>query len=173
MDKHHFEFDEKPAEVTRKSDPDSKLKENHDNSAFRVFLVFITWLLLLISRDGNGFFIAMAVLCVPLLRDYYMDMRSFHSDIQSPLKKHIYFKFYRYFTFAIVTLTSVVPLAGLLGIIGVGFDCNGNAYAYIVDNIFFNAEFATSLSVFLFGTLLLPIFTLIDWIYTYRVNQAK
>ena len=173
MNKHKFKFDEKPAEVTRKANPDLRLKENHDNSAFRFFLVCTTWLLLLISRDGNGFFIAMAVLCVPLLRDYYMDIRSFGSNIQRPPRQHTKFKVYRWLTFIAAIMATIPPLMGLLGIIGVNFDYHSNAYVYIADNIFFNSAHTVPLSVFLLGTLTLPLFTLVDWFYISRNNPPE
>ena len=173
MDKPYFEFDGKPTVVTTKIDPDSQLKEYHDNSAFRVFLVFITWLLQLLSRDGIGFFIAMAVLCVPLIRDYYMDMRnSFSRSIQNPSRRLRIFKYYRLFTSVILAFIALIPLAGLFGIISVGFDYHGNAYAYITNNIFFNSNITVSLSVFLFGTLPMPFFALIDWLCVHKIRYV-
>ena len=149
------------------------MKEYHDNSAFRFFLVLITWLLQFLSRDGTGFFIAMAVLCVPLIRDYYMDMRnSFSSSIQSTSRRYRAFKCYRLFTTIVTVFVALIPLAGLIGIISVGFDYDNIAYAYITDNIFRNFTFTISLSVFLFGTLPLPLFALIDWLFIHKIKYV-
>jgi len=124
---------------------------------FRLAIVFISWVLLLLAPDGDGFFTTLTVICIPLVHSY----STFNpTNRQRKIVKNI--------VLGIVIVVSAIGVLGVLRVFQVSMR-DDVAYVGLTDNIFFYREIYIGLRYVLLVTILLPVAAGIDWLSSFKL----
>jgi len=136
-----------------------RLKDSRDistsfaNLGWRAIFTLISWVLLLASSDGSGFFVALAVMCMVLLKDY-----------SSFLPKQWWRRNIRHCMFIFVFLVAILTGLTIIGVLEVTIK-HESAYLVIIDSMLLNnIDLRVSLLTVWLTAGLFPFFTIFDWL---------
>ncbi len=122
------------------------------NLGYRAIFAFVSWILLLsAANDGNGYFIAQAMLCVPIFKDFIE---------YAPFDRGR--RVLRLIAMWLCVLCLAFSIAGIMGVIVVTFK-EDLAYFTIKKNSIFHASWSVRLFYSWIAVGMLFGSTLIDW----------